>query len=146
MWGDIAIDGSTPLSDTLLMAPPGWHKNSIRILISDLLWPDDPMLTLQPMADGAASVIVVQLLARVDSRPDMLGNVRLVDSETGEISELFADAAARDTYRRALERHQQNWYRACRQIGAELFTIDAETIVHDWRLIDMERRCVLGIA
>lgn len=91
-------------------------------------------MTLQYLANGAAAVVVVQVLATADVDPPERGNLRLVDSETDEVHEIFIDGVAAQRYRDALARHQQNWDRACRQVGAVMATVVAENITETWRL------------
>jgi hypothetical protein len=45
---------------------------------------------------------------------------------------LFIDATALARYKTSLERHQQNWRNACRQVGAILVSVVAEDLVRDW--------------
>ena len=56
---------------------------------------------------------------------------RLVDRETDQIEELFIDAAAR-RYRANLRRHQENWRRAARQVGAVFVPLVAEEFCRTW--------------
>jgi hypothetical protein len=104
------------------------------VLVSDLLWPGEPLHLLGPCAERATALAVVQLLAEADANPAAQGNLRLVDVETDEVKEVFVDAAAVRRYREALTRHQQNWHEACRQVGATFVTLIAERFVRDWRL------------
>ncbi len=79
------------------------------MLLSDLIWPGDALATLSHFAERATAVIVVQVLAEVDVNPMERGNIRLVNSETDEVQEIFVDAVAEKRYCSALARHQENW-------------------------------------
>jgi hypothetical protein len=70
----------------------------------------------------------VQLLGRDDIEPPDHGSVRLADSETGEVTELYIDSAVKQRYRDNLVRVQQSWDDACRQCGAQLTTVVAEEL------------------
>ena len=48
-------------------------------------------------------------------------------------------------YRDALARHQQNWHRACRQIGAVMVNVIAEEVVADWNLEALVNAGVLKV-
>ena len=122
-----------------------WRDRGIRVLLSDLLWLDDPQVTLSYMAQKATSVIVIQLLAQADVEPGRRGNVRLVDSETREVMEVFVDASAQKRYQDRLARHQQNWHRVCRQYGAVMVTLVADQLIKDWNIMELLRQNILQV-
>ena len=115
------------------------------MLLSDLLWLGDPLGAMTRLAQGASAAVVVQVLARADVEPPQRGNVRLIDSETGEPMELFVDAAAERRYRDALARHQENWRRAATQLGAVLTTIVDEPFLDGWQLDDLLAADILKV-
>jgi hypothetical protein len=80
------------------------------------------------MREGAAVLFVIQLLARDDVAPPDHGSIRLVDSETDEVIEMYLDAQSARQYRDNLAQLQQAWDDACRQCGAELTTVIAEDL------------------
>ena len=114
--------------------PPSWRPYGLRVLLSDLLFPGDPLATMSRFAERATAVVVVQILAEADVNPMERGNIRLVDSETDEAQEIFVDAGAESRYRAALAQHQESWHRAAKQAGAVMTTVVAEHILGDWRL------------
>jgi uncharacterized protein (DUF58 family) len=124
---------------------PAWRPRGLRVLLSDLLWLGEPLATLRPLAERAAVVVVVQVLAAADVDPPAAGNLRLVDSETGETRDLRVDDGVVRRYREALARHQQNWSRACRQVGAVFTTAVAEVLLRDWKLGDLVAAEVLRV-
>jgi uncharacterized protein (DUF58 family) len=144
-WADVSCDWPGSPAESFARRPPAWRPRGIRVLVSDLLWPGDPLQLLAPLAERASIVVVVQVLAEVDARPPEAGNLRLVDVETGRVKEIFVDAAGRESYRAALDRHQQNWSLACRQVGAVLTTAVAERLVADWRLDELVAAEVLKV-
>ena len=109
------------------------------MLISDLLFPSERRSRSSPRVAqggrGAASLVVVQVLAASDVDPPPRGNLRLVDSETDAVREVFIDAVAEARYRQNLARHIENWHNACRQVGATAFvSVVAEKLVDRWDL------------
>jgi len=146
LWRNIMFDHDQPLHDSLQQLPPRFKSQSIRVLISDLLFMGDPALVLQQIATRAAVVVVVQVLARSDVDPPQRGSVRLTDSETGQIQEVFIDATAQQRYRDALARHQDNWHRAAVQVGATMTTVVAESFLKDWDLSALIEKDVLRVA
>jgi len=134
LWRSLALDFSGAPAGAFTRTSPGFRRQGMRVLISDLLWLGEPTALLQSLAHGAASLVVAQTLASVDVDPPERGRLRLLDSETDERREIFIDDGAIRRYRDALARHQQNWRRACRQIGAVMVNIITEEIVADWNL------------
>jgi hypothetical protein len=98
------------------------------VLISDLLWPGNPISVLRRLRDGAATLFVIQLLARDDVTPPEHGNLRVIDSETGDENEIYIDATVAKQYTENLAQLQQSWSDACRQCGAHMTTLIAEDL------------------
>jgi hypothetical protein len=121
------------------------RPRGVRVLLSDLLWEGDPLTALRPFTERAALTVVVQLLATADVNPAEGGNLRLVDSETEAMREVYVDAAALRRYRAALARHQENWHNACRQTGAVFTTLVAEELLRNWRLDELVAAEVLKV-
>jgi len=145
LWQSLGFDFRGNPAEAFTRTPPKFRRQGMRAMVSDLLWMGEPLGVLQHLAQGAASVIVVQLLAEADVNPPERGRVRLVDSETDEQREIFIDDAAIRRYRDALARHQQNWHRACRQAGAVMVNVVAEQIVADWNLEALVKAEVLKV-
>jgi len=134
LWRGVDFTYNDTLHTSLMQLPPRWRSHSIRVLISDLLYMGDPLATLQLLSHDAAVIAVVQVLASADTEPPQRGSIRLVDSETGALQEVFVDAATQKRYREALARHQENWSRAATQVGAVMTTLVAEEVLDDWDL------------
>jgi uncharacterized protein (DUF58 family) len=144
-WEAISFEDRLDPAAALAQKPPAWRPRGIRVLLSDLLWMGDPLSFLAFMAERATAVIVVQILAQADLHPPERGGVRLTDMETEKIHELLIDDTVVRRYRTALERHQQQWHLACRQVGAVFTTVVAEQIVRDWRLHELVAAEVLKV-
>lgn len=133
-WQKLSFEHVASPLETIRRAAPPWRPRSVRVLISDLLWMGDPLALLEHLSARAGAVVVVQLLAQADAEPPEGETLRLVDSETDATMELFLDGHAVRRYRESLSRHQQNWHRACRQVGALMTVTVAETLLRDWQL------------
>ena len=142
-WAPPAFDSPVPPADEILRAPPRWRRNGIRVFISDLLWPSAPEPLLQRLAGGAAALNVVQLLAAEEESPDLRGQHRFIDVESGEALDVFVDDSAAAAYRRALASHRELWSRACRRCGATFVSLTAETLLAERRLAALERAGVM---
>lgn len=138
VWREPDFDSAVSPDVALLNAPPAWRRHGVRVLISDLLWPAEPAAVLRRLADGAAALTVIQLLAREEEAPDWRGPHRLEDVETGGRADLLIDATACAAYGAALARLRDGWSTACRGCGAAFATVTAERMADGGRLAAME--------
>lgn len=109
--------------------PPRLRRMSMRVFISDLLWPGEPERLVRRWVAGGAGLAVVQVLAREECHPPTYGSVRLTDSETGETLDLIVDDRVVEEYKGRLRRWQQAWAEACRAWGALMTTVVAEEVL-----------------
>jgi uncharacterized protein (DUF58 family) len=144
-WHGLAFDAEESPPKSFQAMPPAWRPRGIRALVSDLLWLGDPMELLTPLSDRASAVYVIEVLAAADLEPPHRRNVRLVDSESGAIEEVFLDATAIGRYRGNLQRHRDAWRRAARQVGAILVPITAEEICAAWDLGPLVEAGILSL-
>ena len=144
-WPPLGFDYGGNVGDSFARNRPAWRRQGMRVLISDLLWLGNPLLTLQSLSRDAAAVFVVQVLAADDAAPQTRGNQRLVDSESGHVRELFIDSTALVRYKLSLERHQQNWRTACRQVGGIMVSVIAEDLVREWAVDELVAAEVLKV-
>lgn len=145
LWQGMTFDSQESPPESFRTLPPAWRPHGIRVILSDLLWLGDPLELLTPLCDRAAAVYVVQVLAADDLAPPHRGNVRLVDSESDVIEEVFLDATAMARYRNNLQRHRENWRLAARQVGAVLVPVVAEEISAGWDLSPLVEAGILTV-
>jgi uncharacterized protein (DUF58 family) len=127
-WDKLELNSPRTPEQSFAIFPPKFRRLGVRVLVSDLLWPGDPLTLLRRLRDGAAALFVIQLLARDDATPPEHGNLRVVDSETGDESEIYIDASLAKQYTDNLAQLQQSWADACRQCGAQMTTLIAEDL------------------
>ena len=127
-WDKLELDSRRTPEQSFEILPPKFRRLGVRVLVSDLLWPGEPLQILRRLRDGAAALFVIQLLARDDVTPPEHGNLRVVDSETGDESEIYIDSSIARQYAGNLAQLQQSWSDACRQCGAQMTTIVAEDL------------------
>ena len=133
-WDKLELDSTRTLDQSFDILSPKLRRLGVRVLISDLLWPGEPLQILRRLRDGAAALFIIQLLGRDDATPPEHGNLRVVDSETGEESEIYIDSSIAKQYSQNLAQQQQSWADACRQSGAHMTTLiaeDLETSLHE---------------
>ena len=127
-WDKLEFDSKRTPEQSYEILPPKFRRLGVRVLVSDLLWPGEPIQLLRRLREGAAALFVIQLLAREDVEPPEHGNLRVVDSETGDESEIYIDSSIARQYSENLAQLQQSWSDACRQCGAHMTTIVAEDL------------------
>lgn len=134
LWEKLTFtDTETPLQ-SFAIQPPTWRPQSIRIFLSDLLWMGDPLQLMGFFADRSTHLIVIQILAERDLETPSHGYIQLIDSETGELREVFVDTLMQQKYQDAFARHLQHWRQAARQVGAVFATVVAEKLLSHWSL------------
>ncbi|MDR1284470.1 MAG: DUF58 domain-containing protein [Opitutaceae bacterium] len=95
-----------------------WRPSAMKVLVSDLLYPCDPLPLVSAMAaGGGVPVILAPALAEEAEPPGGRGNMELVDCETGERRRQRIDDALATRYCAAYERHFALWEEACRRRG-----------------------------
>lgn len=144
--GFAGADRPVSLGGAMHEAVVPMRRRGVRVLISDLLCPDDPWPIVSRLAEGASSTHVVQLLARQDVDPSWTGDMRLVDSESGQLQELRLDATAMARYREQLDRLREQWRHACARAGTQMTELIAEEVVGRWDLTRLVRAGVLRVA
>jgi uncharacterized protein (DUF58 family) len=144
-WAEWSFDYRGVPGEAMPTSGPNWRPRGLRVLLSDLLWPGDPLAALRPLAERASMVVVAQVLAEADVNPPEGETMRLIDAETDEARELYLDAAVLRRYRDALDRHRENWHAACRQAGAVFTTVVAERWLRDGRLDELVAADVLKV-
>lgn len=101
------------------------RPRGLRLVVSDFLRPADHLAELSRIAEGAAHLFVVHLLAPVELDPELLGAVTLVDVEDGTRVDLQMDRAAIDAYRQRLARLRAEVVSACARLGATYALVTA---------------------
>jgi uncharacterized protein (DUF58 family) len=125
-WDGLEINSTRTPDQSFDILSPKLRRLGVRVFISDLLWPGNPVQTVRRLREGAAGLFVIQLLGRDDVTPPDHGSIRLLDSETNEMTEIYIDSGVKKQYAENLAQLQQSWDDACRQCGAHLTTLVAE--------------------
>lgn len=100
---------------------------AIRVYITDTLLDEDPDAVLTRLAHNSAALAVVRILSRDEINPPAGGAFELVDSETGERSEMTMSPDNLAKYRAALDAHTTRWSAAATRLGASFIDLAAET-------------------
>ena len=106
-----------------------FRRRSLRVVVSDFLFPHDADLLVSRLARDSAWLAIIQLTLREEAEPGIEGGRRLVDVEgRGEIDLVIDDAAIRE-YRARFGRLRLALSRAARRAGARFAHVVAGTPV-----------------
>lgn len=109
-WIDIMEDlpPTEPSARPNLTAIP-FKSRSLRVLLSDLLFPDSPEQTLQLLQRNSGRPIFLCPFAASESDPGWLGNYDFIDTEGGRRHERRVDSPLLKRYLEAYRRHFERW-------------------------------------
>jgi uncharacterized protein (DUF58 family) len=116
LWRGLEPTGRQGL-EVLAEDPPPPRPGSVRILLSDLLFPVPAAAILRPLRRGAALTSVVQVLAPEEAAPTLQGGHRLIDVEGEEALDVVLDEASLRAYRERLDALVAEWRREVRRSG-----------------------------
>jgi uncharacterized protein (DUF58 family) len=106
-----------------------FRRRSMRVVVSDFLFPHDADTLVSRLARDSASLAIVQLTLAEESEPAREGGRRLVDVEgRGELDLVIDDAAIED-YRARFSRLRLGLSTASRRVGARFAHVVAGTPV-----------------
>ena len=101
------------------------RRQSMRVAVSDFLFPHDPDAVVGRLARDGASLAIIQLTTRDEAEPEVEGGRRLVDVEgRGELDVTIDDRTVAD-YRARFNRLRQGLSRAARRTGATFVHVTA---------------------
>ncbi|MDD4889652.1 MAG: DUF58 domain-containing protein [Phycisphaerae bacterium] len=119
----LELRGAAALAEQLAAAPIGFAPRSMRLVVSDFLFPHDADAIVRRVADRAASLAMVQLLTAEEDRPTVGRPAKLVDVESGEFLDVTMDPPAVRRYRDRLTALQTGLARAVRRAAGTFVTI-----------------------
>ncbi|MDG2388215.1 MAG: DUF58 domain-containing protein [Planctomycetaceae bacterium] len=123
---DLELNGSGDLGELLVDGAIPFKRQSVRIVISDFLFPHDPDTLIRKLAAESAALWVIQLLNDFEQDPTPLGGRRLVDVETGGETDMIINQDRIQHYKERLQRLQTSLARASRRVHAPFVTLVAE--------------------
>jgi uncharacterized protein (DUF58 family) len=114
----------------------GWPRQrgaGIAILLTDLLYAEGPDQALRRLRAAGNEVHVLHLLSPADLRPELDGDVVLVDAETGDELPLSVDPEVLDVYEATVRAWAEEMARTCARLGVGYTrvptTVDLEQLV-----------------
>ncbi len=86
-----------------------WRQGSLRVLVSDLLYPGSPEPHLALLASGKGRGLIFAPFCRGEAEPDWLGNVEMIDCETHARRVQRVDGELLSRYAANYRRHFELW-------------------------------------
>ena len=127
-WADLAESG--PGVPPELHRIP-WRAASLRVLISDLLFPGSPDALVPPLLSGRGRAIVLAPHCLAETQPDWLGNTELFDCEGSGRRDLRFHAEDLRFYTDTYRSHFDLWRAETRRHGIPLARVAAEPAFTD---------------
>ncbi len=138
----LAADGPEPLSTESILShewvnedPPAdlellrnvrWRHGSLRVLISDLLWPGDPHPLFNMLCDRQGHGIIYAVRSQAEAEPEWSGNLEMRDCESGAIRLQRVDPGVAGLYREAYRAHFDLWEQQAIRYHVPLARVSAE--------------------
>jgi Protein of unknown function DUF58 len=103
-----------------------WRQGSLRVLISDLLFPGSPETILAALSSGKGRGLIFVPFCADESKPDWLGNIAFIDCETQgrRIQRVTVDLLER--YAQTYRRHFGLWRERARKHAVVMARVGSE--------------------
>jgi len=111
--------------------PLPFRRRSVRIVVSDFLFPHDADALISRLARESAWLAIVQLTLAEEAEPVVEGGRRLIDVEGRGEMDLVIDEAAVREYRARFTRLRLGLSRAARRVGAPFAHLVVGTSLRD---------------
>ncbi len=125
----LEFDGRRVLPETLGAGRELLRPGSLRIVLSDFLFPGEPAHLVRPLVARAGGLVLLQVLGAEDAQPPRSGALRLTDSESGANLDLVVDEGRAKDYAKRLDRHVRVWSEECRRVAGRWLSIVADADV-----------------
>ncbi len=135
--------GPTDLLASARRAAAMLPGRGVVVLLSDLLDPAADRVIRELAATGS-ELIVLHVLSPDELDPPLAGDLRLVDSETGEGIDVTADVATLDDYKARLAAWQAGLADLAAKRRASYVPISSDTPLADLVFAELRRRRVVG--
>jgi uncharacterized protein (DUF58 family) len=138
-----AAGGASDLVAAARHAAAQLHGRGVIVLISDLLDPAADKVIRELAATGS-ELVVLHVLSPDELDPRLEGDLRLVDSETGEGIDVTVDLATLDAYRTRLAAWKAGFADVAARRRASYVDLASDANLADLMFAELRRRRVLG--
>lgn len=140
--GRVQPAGGTSLTEGLANYALRAREPGLAVVISDLMDPAGFEAGVRALLERRFDVHLVHVLAPEEMNPELAGDLRLVDSETGEARELSVDGDAIRAYRERLRRFLERVEAFSRTQEIGYHRVTADTSVEEFVLAHIRGRLV----
>jgi uncharacterized protein (DUF58 family) len=135
--------GPTDLVAAARHAAAQLHGRGVVVLMSDLLDPAADRV-IRELAATRSELIVLHILSPDELDPQLEGDLRLVDTETGGGVDITADLATLDAYRSRLAAWKESFADLAARRRASYVDLSSDVPLNDLIFAELRRRRVLG--
>jgi uncharacterized protein (DUF58 family) len=135
--------GPTDLVAAARHAAAQLHGRGVVVLMSDLLDPAADRV-IRELAATRSELIILHILSPDELDPQLEGDLRLVDTETGNGVDITADLATLDAYRSRLAAWQESFADLAARRRASYVDLSSDVPLNDLIFAELRRRRVLG--
>ena len=107
------------------------RKSSLRLVLSDLLFPGSPQHQLASLSSGKGWSLLLVPFSRQEAEPDWNGSITFIDCENGRQQYQFVDASFMEQYSSAYARHFNLWRENCLRYQLRMARVCAEAGFYD---------------
>jgi uncharacterized protein (DUF58 family) len=140
--GRVEPSGSTSLNEGLANYAARSRQTGLAVVISDLLDPSGYESGIRALLERRFDVHLVHVLSPEELNPELAGDLRLVDSETGETRELSMDGDAVRAYRERLRQFLDRAETFCRTKEIGYHRIASDAPIEEFVLAQLRGRVV----
>jgi uncharacterized protein (DUF58 family) len=140
--GRVEPSGGTSLNEGLASYAARSRQSGLAVIISDLLDPSGYENGIRALLERRFDVHVVHVLSPEEMNPELAGDLRLIDSETGETRELSMDGDAVRAYRERLRQFLDRAETFCRSKEIGYHRIASDAPIEEFVLAQLRGRVV----
>jgi uncharacterized protein (DUF58 family) len=141
--GRVEPSGATSLNEGLASYAARSRQAGLAVVISDLLDPGGYESGIRALLERRFDVHLVHVLSPEEMNPELAGDLRLVDSETGEMRELSMDGDAVRAYRERLHQFLERAETFCRTKEIGYHRIVSDGPIEEFVLAQLRGRVVV---
>lgn len=119
--------GAADLTTSMKRIAAQAQRSGIAIVLSDFLLPEGYELGLKTLAARGFEVTVIQVLDRHELEPNVIGDLKLVDAETGITREVSVSDSLLKTYKRSVDNYCGNLRAFCLRYGMNYLLVANDT-------------------
>ena len=126
MLQEIRPKGSFQFGAELRRASFGKRKAGLAVVISDFLSPDGYEQGLRSLQGRGFQVCAIQILSVQEIRPELFGELKLIDAETGAEQEVTFARYRLAAYQKTVEQFCQKLQQFCRARGMQFLSLRSD--------------------